>query len=87
MVGLAKFFDLRDALVIVEPETFVGWHRTAFKSFGDENRANPAVRRSRKTSETWCSPHRHKLPDGDRATSTPDLGGLHHEYWLEKKAA
>ena len=31
MVGRAKFFDWRDALVIVKPGTFVGWHRTAFK--------------------------------------------------------
>jgi len=33
MVALAKFFDWRDALAIVRPETFVGWHRTAFKMF------------------------------------------------------
>jgi transposase InsO family protein len=33
MVALAKFFDWRDALVIVKPETFVGWHRTAVKIF------------------------------------------------------
>jgi putative transposase len=33
MVALAKFFDWRDALVIVKPETFVRWQRTAFKQF------------------------------------------------------
>jgi hypothetical protein len=33
MVALAKFFDWRDALAIVKPETFVGWQRTAFKMF------------------------------------------------------
>lgn len=33
MMALAKFFDWRDALVIVKPETFVGWHRTAFRLF------------------------------------------------------
>jgi putative transposase len=33
MVGLAKFFNWRNALVIVKPETLVGWHRTAFKIF------------------------------------------------------
>jgi len=33
IVALAKFFNWRDALVIVKPETFVGWHRTAFKIF------------------------------------------------------
>ncbi|MDP8991267.1 MAG: helix-turn-helix domain-containing protein [Acidobacteriota bacterium] len=33
MVAFAKFFDWRDALVIVKPETFIRWHRTAFKMF------------------------------------------------------
>ena len=30
---------------------------------------------------------RHLLPDGYRVTSKPALGGLHHEYGLEKEAA
>jgi hypothetical protein len=33
MVALAKFFNWRNALMIVKPETFVGWHRTGFKMF------------------------------------------------------
>ena len=33
-----------------------------------------------------ASPHRHSLPSGYRVTSTPVLGGLHHEYGLEKEA-
>jgi putative transposase len=33
MVALGKFFDWRDALAIVRPETCVGWQRTAFKIF------------------------------------------------------
>src|SRR5580658_9544963 len=33
MVALARFFDWRDALVIVTPETFIKWHRTAFRMF------------------------------------------------------
>jgi hypothetical protein len=31
--------------------------------------------------------HRHRLPAGYRVKSTPVLGGLHHEYTLEKEAA
>ena len=31
MIGLAKFFDWREAPVVVKPETFVRWHRTAFR--------------------------------------------------------
>jgi putative transposase len=34
-----------------------------------------------------AGPHRHKLPTGYRATARPVLGGLHHEYGLEKEAA
>lgn len=33
MIALAKFFDWREALVVVKPETFVQWHRTGFRMF------------------------------------------------------
>ena len=33
MIALARFFDWRDALIIVKPETFIKWHRTAFRLF------------------------------------------------------
>src|SRR5262249_29231065 len=34
-----------------------------------------------------AGPHRHKLPEGYHVGSTPILGGLHHEYRLEKEVA
>jgi putative transposase len=33
MVVLARFFNWRQALVIVKPDTFIKWHRTAFRIF------------------------------------------------------
>jgi transposase InsO family protein len=38
-------------------------------------------------AKTPASPHRHYLPIGYRVASRPILGGLHHEYRLEKEAA
>jgi putative transposase len=34
-----------------------------------------------------ASVHRHMLPTGRRVRSTQVLGGLHHEFRLEKEAA
>jgi hypothetical protein len=31
--------------------------------------------------------HRHQIPQNQWVVAQPVLGGLHHEYWLEKKAA
>jgi hypothetical protein len=64
MVVLAKFFDWRDALVIVKPETFLRWHRTAFKMFWrwrSRKRGRPAlpknirelVRQMARENPTW----------------------------------
>jgi transposase InsO family protein len=64
MVALAKFFDWRNALVIVKPETFVRWHRTAFKTFWrwrSRKRGRPAlpknlrelIRRMAHDNPTW----------------------------------
>ena len=33
LMALSRFFDWQAALVIVKPETFVKWHRTAFRIF------------------------------------------------------
>jgi len=33
------------------------------------------------------SAHRHRIPGGHAVRSAPVLGGLHHEYWLEKVAS
>jgi len=33
MISLARFFNWREALVIIKPETFIKWHREAFRMF------------------------------------------------------
>jgi transposase InsO family protein len=33
LLALARFFNWREVLTIVKPETFIGWHRTAFRTF------------------------------------------------------
>jgi putative transposase len=48
MVALGRFFDWRDALVLVKPETFLRWHRTAFKIFWrwrSRKRGRPALQK------------------------------------------
>lgn len=49
MIALARFFDWREALVIVKPETFIKWHRTAFRMFWrwkSRKRGRPALPRN-----------------------------------------
>ena len=64
MVALARFFGWRDALVIVKPETFLKWHRAAFKMFWrwrSRKRGRPAlpknirelVRQMARDNPTW----------------------------------
>jgi transposase InsO family protein len=46
MVALGKLFHWRDALVIVKPETFIGWHRAGVRAFWrwkSRKRGRPAL--------------------------------------------
>ena len=51
MVALARSFNWRNALVIVNPETSVRWHRSVLKMSGDGSRICEVVRRYRNISE------------------------------------
>lgn len=64
MVALGRLFDWRGALVIVKPETFIKWHRTAFRVFWrwrSRKRGRPAppnnirklVRQMARENPTW----------------------------------
>jgi hypothetical protein len=81
LVWLSKLFDWRNALLIVKPAT-------------KNSCTLPEGELSLRTLD-WQPPqanvpasgHRHCLPNGYRVTSRPVVGGLHHEYGLEKEAA
>jgi putative transposase len=52
MVLLSRFFHRRDALVIVKLETFIKWHRTAFREFWkwkSRRSGRPQLRRNLQT--------------------------------------
>ena len=64
MLALARFFDWREALTVVKPETFLKWHRTGFKLFWRWKSRNPGrpplpkniaelVRRVTQEKPTW----------------------------------
>jgi transposase InsO family protein len=64
MVALGRLFDWRSALVVVKPETFLKWHRTAFRAFWrwkSRKRGRPAlpknlrelIRRIARQNSTW----------------------------------
>jgi putative transposase len=52
MVLLSRFFHWRAALVIVKPETFIKWHRSAFREFWkwkSRRSGRPQLRRNLQT--------------------------------------
>jgi putative transposase len=64
MIALARFFDWREALTVVKPETFLKWHRTGFRLFWRWKSRNPGrsplprnirglVRRMAHENPTW----------------------------------
>jgi hypothetical protein len=88
MVALANFFDWRDALVIVKPETFVGWHRTAFKMFWrwkSRKRGRPALA-SRPKPKFRLAPTGTSFPAAIASIRRP-FSGVASRVRLEKEAA
>jgi putative transposase len=47
----------------------------------------PGIPQSSESSLPPLQAHRHQIPQNQWVAAQPVLGGLHHEYWLEKKAA
>jgi hypothetical protein len=55
MVQLSRFFEWRTALLVVEPETFRKWHRTAFRASWNGSRGNEVDRVYQKLTGTNSS--------------------------------
>ncbi len=62
LMGLTRFFDWRDALIVVKPATFVKWHRIGFRAFWKSRRRrrprlphdlHEVVRRMARENPTW----------------------------------
>ena len=47
----------------------------------------PGIPRPKRTLPVPRQVHRHRMPTGQRRAARPVLGGLHHDYRLEKQAA
>jgi transposase InsO family protein len=47
----------------------------------------PGMPRPKRTLPVPRQVHRHRMPTGQRRAARPVLGGLHHDYRLEKQAA
>ena len=77
MLALARFFDWREALTVVKPETFLKWHRTGLKLFWRWKSRNPGrpplpkniaelVRRVTQEKPTWGE---QRIANGSRSSS------------------
>ena len=78
LVLWSRFFHWRDALMIVKPETPIGWHRKGFRLWW---RWKSRLGRPRILEDL------RRLPAACRIRIKDVLSGLHHEYWLEEIAA
>ena|SRR5580704_9667085 len=86
----SQWFDWRNALVIVKPETFIGWHKRAFQIFWrwkSRGGRRPGIPDPPPGSPVAAQICRHAVSDGFSIKKKSILGGLHHEYRLERIAA
>lgn len=84
LVWLGRWFDWRQVLAVVQPETCTRWH-------DNEGRPHmslgPGIPQPSVSLPIPLQTHRHRLPDHLRVVARSILGGVHHEYRLEEKVA
>jgi len=83
LTWLGRWFDWRQALVIVQPATLLRWHRQRGRphiSLG------PGIPQPPPHLPVPLHVHRHQLPNHLWVVTQPILGGLHHEYRLAQVA-
>ena len=97
LARLSRWFDWREALIVVKPDTLIpiseAHIRQTLKCWVEHyNRARPHSSLGPGTPDP-SSPkadlqaERHCIPKDCRVVATSILGGLHHEYRLEKVGA
>ena len=72
----------RPALRIVKPATFLRWHRQGFRLFWrwKSHPGRPALPKNLRSLIR-------RMALGQRVVARPVMGGWHHEYGLETRAA
>src|SRR6516164_2796597 len=80
----SRLCDWKEALVIVKPETLIGWHRKGFN--GSRKLVGHEFLRTSANS-SWQGHDRHSFAQDCRVASRGVLGGLHHEYRWGRIAA
>jgi ERCC4-type nuclease len=73
---LSRLFDWKSVIINVKPETLIGWHRSL----------GPGLPVPSSMPKALARPSRHRLPLGCIVKTRSVLGGLHHEYRLERAA-
>jgi hypothetical protein len=85
--------DWRSVLLIVQPDTVVGWHQQGFKLYWRwKSRGKPGrprieaeirklIRRMSRENPLWGTPRiQSELALLGRIVAVPQVGGLHHRY-------
>ena len=91
--------DWQSALILLKPETVIGWHRKGFKLYWSWRSRNRGGRSPSACTGDRAGPHRAAVPvaesvlraresiDGGKVIALPMVGGLHHRYTRRRARA
>jgi putative transposase len=82
----SRLCNWKEALVIVKPETLIGWHRKGFQLYwkGKSRAGRPRIPENIRKLIAVFPPlqdhDKHSFPHDCKVAARMVLGGLHHEY-------